>query len=468
MLLTAASLCFYATFGSPYLFVFLFIIALVAFGSGKLISSADSPASKRLLFWMGVTSLVATLAIARYLPYLFPDLTNTILSFDFGGLLQPSSLWMTIGVSYLMIQAISYLTDVYLGFESAESHFGFFLLYLCFFPKLLQGPIERVGQLMPQLRSAIDITPENVRSGLVLFFWGVFKKVVIADRMDMFVGAVYGDVHRFQGISLILATYCYAIQLYFDFAGYTDMVRGVAQIFNISLTENFNRPYFARSVIEFWRRWHMSLSRFILDYLFKPLQISLRRWGKFAIPAALLLTFFVSGLWHGVGWGFVVWGLLHGLFMSIAVLWKPMQRRIYKRLGLEKSRILGAWQVLVTFNAVCFAWVFFRADSLADAWYVIANCFNFSGLTMNALTSKEAIREIFLFGNGFDEPLIIALGSLIYLAVIVVARGGNSSTLAQRLSQRHMVVRWCVYYAIILGVCFLGKYGTSAFMYMKF
>src|ERR1700733_4257563 len=279
--------------------------------------------------------------------------------------------FVTLGVSYYTLQAISYLVDLYLGTAEPERHFGRFALYLGFFPKLLQGPIERSSNLLPQLQVLRGFDYENVRSGLLLFAWGLFKKVAVANRLSTYVNGVYYDPHGYSGITLAAATYMYAIQIYADFSGYTDMALGVARMFNIRLTQNFNSPYLATSIADFWRRWHISFSRWILDYISKPLQMQWRDARTLGVAAALMVTFLFSGLWHGVSLNFVVWGALHGVFIASSVFIKPWQNRTYELARLKNHSVRRFIQVFVTFNLVSFAWIFFRANSLADAWYVV-------------------------------------------------------------------------------------------------
>jgi D-alanyl-lipoteichoic acid acyltransferase DltB (MBOAT superfamily) len=222
----------------------------------------------------------------------------------------------SIGMSFYTFQALSYSNDIYREIQIPEAHLGRFALYVCFFPKLLQGPIERAGGLLIQLRKPFEFDYENTREGLLRIAWGLFKKVVIADRVAVIVNTVYGNAGGFTGLPLIVATYSYAIQIYTDFSGYTDIALGTARLFNIRLTENFNKPYFAQGVADFWRRWHISLSSWLLDYIFRPLQW---RWRDLRLAGpfmALLVTFLVSGAWHGASWNFILWGLLHGLFIA--------------------------------------------------------------------------------------------------------------------------------------------------------
>jgi D-alanyl-lipoteichoic acid acyltransferase DltB (MBOAT superfamily) len=361
---------------------------------------------------------------------------------------------VAIGVSYYVFQAISYLVDIYLEIEKPEHHFGYFALYLAFFPKLLQGPIERAGDLIPQLKARYEFNYDNMRFGMLLFTWGLFKKVVIADRLSLYVDAVYNDVHAFTGLPLLLATYAYAFQIYMDFSGYTDMALGSARLFNINLTQNFNSPYLATSVIDFWRRWHISFSRWILDYIFKPLQMQWRNWKNLGTAAALIATFLISGIWHGASWGFVIWGGLHGLYMACSIFYKPYQKKLHKALGIEKTNFLEVWQIFVTFNLVIFAWVFFRAKSIPDALHIVTHLH----------TGVGKISD-FPYLSGKIELLITIITLSIVLLVDCRSR---TEKFEQTFFQKSALQRWSVYFVLALSIISLAIDCDNLFIYTQF
>ena len=373
LVLLVASLLFYTALNVPYLLVVLILVAMTTYGFGIWLEKAESAKARRALLWSGVATNVLILVGMKYLPFLSENLKELSNRLSLDTQIQPVKAFVSIGESYYVFQAISYLFDIYLEIEKPERHFGYFALYLSFFPKLLQGPIERAGDLIPQLKAKYEFNYDNVRFGMLLFTWGLFKKVVIADRLGLYVDTVYNDVHSFTGLPLLLATYAYAFQIYMDFSGYTDIALGSARLFNINLTQNFNSPYLASSVADFWRRWHISFSRWILDYIFKPLQMQWRDWKNWGTSTALVVAFLISGIWHGASWGFVIWGGLHGLYMACSVFYKPYQKKLHKALGVDKTKLLKYWQIFVTFNLVSFAWVFFRANKLSDVYYIISN-----------------------------------------------------------------------------------------------
>ena len=449
--LLAASLLFYAALNVPYLLVVLVLVAMTTYGFGIWLDQAESAKTKRALLWSGIATNVLILVVMKYLPFLSENLKalSTLLSLD--AQIQPVKAFVAIGVSYYVFQAISYLFDIYLEIEKPERHFGYFALYLAFFPKLLQGPIERAGDLIPQLKTKYEFNYDNMRFGMLLFTWGLFKKVVIADRLGLYVDAVYNDVHAFTGLPLLLATYAYAFQIYMDFSGYTDMALGSARLFNINLTQNFNSPYLATSVADFWRRWHITFSRWILDYIFKPLQMQWRNWKNWGTATALIVAFLISGIWHGASWGFVIWGGLHGLYMACSVFYKPYQKKLHKALGIEKTKFLKVWQIFVTFNLVSFAWVFFRSANLADALYVATNMFN----------GIHGVRDFLLLPGKFN--LLAIMLSSVFLVVF-----SYGITKLNVLFQNKALFRWMLYYLLLFTILIFGKFGESSFMYFKF
>jgi len=453
--LLAASLLFYAALNVPYLLVVLILVAITTYGFGIWMNQAGTPKRKRILLWGGIGANLLILVVMKYLPFLSENLKalSEMLSMD--ARTQPVKAFVAIGISYYVFQAISYLVDIHLEIEKPERHFGYFALYLAFFPKLLQGPIERASDLIPQLKTRYKFNYDNIRFGMLLFTWGLFKKVVIADRLGLYVDAVYNDVHAFSGLPLLLATYAYAFQIYMDFSGYTDMALGSARIFNINLTQNFDSPYVATSVIDFWRRWHITFSRWILDYIFKPLQMQWRNWEKGGTAAALIVTFLVSGIWHGASWGFVIWGGLHGLYMACSIYYKPSQKKLHKTLGIEKNKFLKVWQVFITFNLVSFAWVFFRATNLDDAVYLVTNILN----------STKGFSSGFILSQGRYELVALIAATLVY----ILTSNSMKTRTAIDMYNRFFVIRHLAYCSLVIFILLFGVYTIdSKFLYFKF
>lgn len=455
VMLLGASFYFYLTLKHLYLLVALLVVSAVTYLCGILLDRCQSGGWKRVLFWSGIIANLSVLVGMKYLPFLERNLNALLGRFSTHLAVPEGRVLVSIGVSYFVFQALSYLIDIHLYGEKPERHAGYFALYLAFFPKLLQGPIERGRDLLPQLREAGRFDHDEFQAGLLQFGWGMFKKAVVADRLAIYVNAVYGDVHSYSGLSLLFATYLYAFQLYYDFSGYTDMALGIGRMFNVRLTQNFNAPYLASSVADFWRRWHISFSRWILDYLFAPLHMQLRYWKKWGTAIALFVAFLSSGIWHGASWGFVIWGALHGLYLACSVLYKPLQKKIYQRLGLEKSLAQKVWQIAVTFHLVCFAWIFFRANSIADALYVVSHLF----------AGVSGFGKVLLAHGGTDLAIAAVSILVIWLVALVKERTRLGADFFQAAP---LPLRWSAYFGLVAGILLFNMDSNAGFIYFNF
>jgi alginate O-acetyltransferase complex protein AlgI len=455
--LLSASIAFYAALRMPLLVVAWTVVVITSYWLGRRIFDESDGGRKKAYLWAGVAAQVLILGSIKYL--------GAILRLIVPGFEIPAGGmdWLsTLGISYYTLQAVSYLVDVYLGTAQPERHFGRFALYLGFFPKLLQGPIERAGDLLPQLQSLGSVEYANVRSGVLLFCWGLFKKVAVANRLAPFVTAVYYDPHGYSGLSLIAATYMYALQILADFSGYTDMALGVGRMFNIRLTQNFNSPYFATSIADFWRRWHISFSRWILDYIFKPLQIEWRSAGKIGVVGALLVTFLFSGLWHGVALTFVTWGLLHGLYLASSVLLKPWREAVYRKIGLANHPYRRVFQGIVTFQLVAFAWIFFRARSIGDGWYIATHLFAGAATRISYATAvRVGVMGSILNGGSARDFAMLGAAMTVWILGSIFGK-------KVRLQEQPIWFRWSMYYALILALVFLNAHDDVGFVYFQF
>jgi D-alanyl-lipoteichoic acid acyltransferase DltB (MBOAT superfamily) len=461
LVLLVASYGFYASFKAPYLLAVLLMVTWISYACGLRIASYQDETSRKKWLQIGVVACVAILALLKYIPFLETQTNNL-----FGLSSSFSKTIISIGVSYFAFQAISYLADIYLEIEEPEKHFGRYALYMAFFPKLLQGPIERAGDLLPQLNQPYKFDYDAMRSGMLLFTWGLFKKVVVADRFALYADQVFNNVHSYTGLPLIIGTYAYAFQIFFDFSAYTDMARGVGRMFGINLTENFNSPYLSTSIADFWRRWHISFSRWILDYIFKPLQLGWRHWGQAGTALALIITFIISGIWHGASWGFVIWGVLHGIYLAASIYYKPFQKRLHKMIGTEKSRLLKWWQIIVTFNLVSFAWIFFRAPTVNDAIYVVNN---FYRLTNNIQLYSQVGLHRFIKGNVMLENSMTETIILLVFVLVLILVSLFRHVQIYNVNFKYYRYRWMFYYVLTLSILFYGCFNKNTqFIYVQF
>jgi D-alanyl-lipoteichoic acid acyltransferase DltB (MBOAT superfamily) len=459
-----ASFFFYAALKAPHLIAVLLLITTITYFTGIWIDRQQDLRTKQYLLWSGISANVLTLIGLKYLPFITQNLNILLKQIAPGTTVPVSKAIIAIGVSYFIFQAISYLIDIYLEIETPERHYGHFALYMAFFPKLLQGPIERGGDLLPQFKIPYVFNYDNLRGGMLLFAIGLLKKVVIADRLAMMVNPVFDNVHAYKGFPLLLATYYYSLQIYFDFSGYTDMALGTALMFNITLTQNFNNPYFATSIADFWRRWHISFSRWILDYIFKPLQMSWRNWGSWGAALALIITFTVSGIWHGASWGFVVWGVLHGIYMATSIIYKPYQKRIHKLLGINtKSFGYRCFSAFIIFNLVSIAWIFFRVSSISEAFYIIVNILVASYQSIYSISLHKTFMLLTTFE--FNKPIVDNLIIIIMLYFVYLSEKHNIVTVILR---KNIFIRWAYYYLLLFSLSIFSFTDNYKFIYFQF
>jgi len=453
-LLLIASLYFYATFDPRYLFLLLGVTA-VAYVGGLLLARESGAGKRRLLLAGCVVAVLGALLFFKYWNF-FADSAASLQSMT-GIPLLPAfprlDLVLAVGLSFYTFSCISYLVDVYRQRLAAERHVGYFALYVSFFPKLLAGPIERAEPFLQQLKQPIRFSAAGVSLGLQLMLWGLFKKVVIADRLALFVDGVYGQPAFASPADLLIATYFFAFQLYCDFSGYSDMAIGASLVLGIRLMENFRRPYLATSTREFWgRRWHLSLAGWFRDYLYIPLGGS--RVARVRKHCNIMVVFLVSGLWHGAAWTFVIWGGINGLYHVVADLTRGLREKVRTTIPLPGGlrTVLG---VLITFHLILPTWVFFRANSFADATTVFARVAGSAGSLPALLPTRLLAGEI-----------------LVSLALIVLLLGveilDERRPLQQRLARQPTPVRWGIYYGACLTLLVLGTWQLQDFVYMQF
>jgi D-alanyl-lipoteichoic acid acyltransferase DltB (MBOAT superfamily) len=355
---------------------------------------------------------------------------------------------------------LSYAIDVYRGAMAPEKHLGFFAVYVAFFPQLLAGPIERATRFLPQLYERFDFDYQRVTRGLRLMLWGFFQKMVIADNLATLVDSVYKHPADYQGLPLFLATFFFAFQIYCDFSGYSDIAIGAAQVMGYRTMENFNRPYFSKSISEFWRRWHISLSSWFRDYLYIPMggnRVSVPRWYL-----NLFVVMVICGFWHGANWTFLVWGGLHGCFLIFSILTRSVRDRLVRMIGLDRvpkpHRYL---KILITFSLVCFAWIFFRADTISDAFYIISNLFT----GWRGAFTVETLEKIPFWGSLKFELAVSLISIGILLSVHLMEERGN---IIDRFSDKPIWIRWPVYYSLLLAILLFGNFGAKQFIYFQF
>lgn len=457
--LLLASCYFYMAFIPIYILILFFTI-IVDYIAGILIENAAGPRRRSFLL-LSIFANVGVLAIFKYYNFF---LNNTERLFHFLDLNYPLpflNIILPIGLSFHTFQAMSYTIEVYRGKQKAERNFLVYALYVMFYPQLVAGPIERPQHLLYQFRQEHSFEYQRCADGLKLMAWGMFKKVVIADRVAILVNHVYMNPTEHTGLPLIVATVFFAFQIYCDFSGYSDIAIGAAQVMGFNLMNNFNRPYFSKSISEFWKRWHISLSTWFRDYLYIPLggnRVSAFRW-RFN----LFITFLISGLWHGANWTYVIWGALHGFYMICGTLTSGMRQRLSQRINHEAlSWAVKPLKVVFTFSLVTFAWIFFRAGNLSDAVYIITHLFSRSPGTAGGTFPADGL---FTLGLNMAE-FTVAVAAICFMeAVHLVQRHGS---IRHMLRDKPAWLRWAIYYSLIFGIIFFGVFRDTQFIYFQF
>lgn len=458
--LLLTSYFFYICWNPVYLLVLLFVTATAYFG-GRLLSDG-SAAFRRGRLAGALILTFAPLIGFKYLQFIVNSGLTVLAKLGIE-IAPPVFDWMLpLGISFFTLQAASYLIDVYRG-ERAEKSLLSIALFISFFPQMVSGPISRGKSLLAQFHAPRRPAFADLRDGVLLLIWGYFLKMVVADRAALFVNTVYDLNNGFEGWFLIVGTLLFGIQLYCDFAGCTTMALGAARMLGIQLIDNFNAPYLSRSTAEFWRRWHISLSTWFRDYLYIPLGGNRRGlWRKYF---NVLVTFAVSGLWHGAQWSFVAWGLLNGLYQVIGNLLRPLRCKLLRAAALD-TETFGhkVVQVLCTYVCINLTWVFFRADRLMDSIHILKSIFT--------ATNFYVLFDGSLYTCGLEEQNFLLL--LVYIAIVLFA----DICKYRKISLCHFVARqnWLFQVlAIALGVLailLLGVYGpgfeASNFIYSQF
>jgi alginate O-acetyltransferase complex protein AlgI len=458
--LLAASYYFYMAWKPIYA---LLLVAATLLNYGAALAMARRPGLLWRRIWL-VAGLSGSLGMLFFFKYygFFQDSADYCL-----GLLGGSSglpewrFLLPVGISFYTFQALSYLVEVYWGKQAPERNLGRFALYTAFFPQLVAGPIERAQRLLPQFRQFADFDYGRVRSGVQLMAWGLFKKVVIADRLALLVDTVYDSPEAYAGPTLVIATIFFGYQIYCDFSGYSDIAIGAAQVLGVDLMQNFRRPHGATSIVDFWRRWHISLSTWFRDYVYIPLGGNRAALGRWTFN--ILLVFFLSGLWHGARWNFVFWGLAHGVCLILERLAAPYAPRLHRLAGLEgRPRLLHGFQVFRTFSLVTLAWVLFRVETLAEAGTVYAGMFQNWSILGNWEFFSGAWGVPGIFPRGFW----FSIGLLVFLEGVHALQSRGS--IRARIAQQPLWLRWSLYSAGLWAIVLFGILKQKEFIYFVF
>jgi len=457
--LVVASCLFYMAFIPAYILI-LFLVILIDFTAGFLIHRSVG-GRRRLWLGMSLVANIGLLAIFKYFNFANHNLAYLAQLLDWNYPIPDLGLILPLGLSFHTFQAMSYTIEVYRGNREPEHSLPHYMLYVLFYPQLVAGPIERPQNLLHQFRERHTFDYARVTDGLKLMAWGMFKKVAIADQLAGVVNAVYAAPASFDGVGHTIATVFFAFQIYCDFSGYSDIALGAAQVMGFRLMKNFRQPYHARSIGEFWKRWHISLSSWFKDYLY--ISLGGNRFGFGRMCFNVFAVFLVSGLWHGANWTFIIWGALHGTYRVTEILCEKHGVNPLAWVGISRVPLLyHAVTRLYVFVLVGIGWVFFRASSVDDAWYVLSHMY--TGWSAIANWSAFAAKL-----NGFGLTAE-RLGLAVVLLAVLLATDilQDLGALRPRIAAQPAWVRWGLYYAVLVALLSLGVFTQNTFIYFQF
>lgn len=461
-LLLAASYLFYAAWRMEYALLLL-LSTVVDYTAARFMGGQVEQAGRGNYLALSLVVNLGLLFTFKYFNFFNESVRSLFTLFNMEYHFAGLDVLLPVGISFYTFQSLSYVIDVYRGKLQPEPHFGRFALYVSFFPQLVAGPIERATHMLPQFRLYHFFSEARVNSGLRLMLWGLFKKVVIADRLAVYVNQVYNQPGDYTGWPLLVATYFFAFQIYCDFSGYSDIAIGSARVMGFDLMENFRQPYVAHSVAGFWRRWHISLSTWFRDYLYIPLggnRVAQWRWYM-----NLALVFLVSGLWHGARWTFVIWGALHAFYVLMEIWLGGVGVWGARRLGRPNGAFLPDWlKIVITFHLVLFSWIFFRANRLDDALLIIQRI-----PQLGPIPFTEAIFAPWQAADVADVRLEMALSvGLIVILEIIQWYERYIANMERTFTSNPGWLRWLAYVAMAIAIANLGAAIETPFIYFQF
>ena len=453
ILILVASYYFNMRWHAKY-FVLILFTTFASYLAALLIEKTQNKPQQKIILTATLLICFGILFFFKYFNFASNSVTNFLNIFALE--LHPITLnlILPVGISFYTFQTLSYVIDVYRGETKAEHHFGIYAAFISFFPQLVAGPIERSSNLLPQIKKEHHFNYDKSVYGMKIMLWGYFKKIVVADLLASYVDAAFGPQKAQTGFMWILAILFFTIQIYCDFSGYSDIAIGTAKLLDIDLMTNFKSPYFSSSIKEFWSRWHISLSTWFRDYVYIPLGGN--RCSKTRRSFNLLVTFLVSGLWHGANWTYVIWGAIHGLAQII-------ENHLHKLGKAFRSTKPGALLATIVVFVFCnISWVFFRAESLTDATFILTHM-------LTGIRSLRTYIDLGLVHLGLNDP-----ARLCYIGFLIVILGlydyfNKEKDVIVLISKKHLILQWIFYIGLGLMVLFFAQKGVAAeFVYFQF
>lgn len=447
--LLAVSYAFYA-FMQPVYLVLLAIVTLVTYWITRWMGCVDDDNKKRKIQVAGIILVLLPLFLFKYFNFVNESI-GALLGVWGITVNMPTIQWLLpVGISFYTFMAIGYIVDVYNEEVNVEKNIGSVGLFLSFFPIILSGPIERAGNMFPQLNNLRRSEPQDLTAGAKMMLWGYFMKLCVADRLALYVDAVFGNIAHHNGTSLAFASLLYPIQVYADLGGYSLIAIGAARCMGMRIIPNFNRPFFATSMSELWRRWHMSLIQWLTDYIYTPISFALRSWKVWGIVVSLMLTFLISGVWHGAALTFIVWGLVQGVYLSIEALVQKKRSNFEKKHNLEKNPIYIFLCCLIVFVLFAISQVFGKCATVEEGWQVLLKIFSDRGTMF------------------MDSSTLGYAGVMVFVLAFKDLRDEFFPTKLRFFESKYIVVRFLSYLFVLFLIVNMGVLDAGQFIYFQF
>jgi len=450
MLLLGASYYFYMSWKPEYVLLILFT-SLVSYYCGIWMHNAKTLKRRKHFLWLSLAINLGVLFFFKYFNFVNDGVREVLQSFSLHYSYEGLDILLPIGISFYTFQTVGYNLDVFYQVRKPEKHFGIFALFVSFFPQLIAGPIERSTVLLPQFKKEHHFNLERIQHGLKYIIWGLFKKLVIADRLVPIIGEAYGNVGDYSGSTLWFATFLYAIQLYADFSAYSEIAKGLAKILGYDLMENFDHPFKSKNITEFWRRWHISLSFWLRDYLYNPILFAKKKWGRPAVIYSLFITFILCGVWHGAKFTYLIFGLLQAFVLTFEILSKKWRKNLQSS---APKFFYNNLSMLLTFGFTLFSFSFFRADSFSDSMVLskalFSTPFDFNDL-FSFIKASGGIRL------AFTLTLVLLFLSMDH-KIYALVKNEKSSRFQKLL----------IFPALLAAIGMFGYFGEVEFIYFQF
>lgn len=459
LFLLLSSYYFYMSWKPEYAFLIVASTA-IDYYSGMRMSAITDKKKRRPFLMLSIFTNLSLLLLFKYFNFFNESARAVFDSFNIFYNVPEFNMFLPVGISFYTFQTLSYSIDVYRGTTKAEKHFGYFALFVSYWPQLVAGPIERSGDLLPQLREEFKFEYNRVREGLIRIGWGFFKKVVVADRLSIFVQQVYQHPGEHGGFAVVLATWMFAFQVYCDFSGYSDIAIGSARMMGVNLTDNFKTPYFSKTIREFWQRWHITLSVWIRDYLYFPMGGSRVTYSRLMFNT--MFTFAVMGLWHGANWTFVMFGVIHGVLLSVRRTADKFFPNLKFDLGPRLKWLTFAISAFWVFNLTCIPDIFFCSATSGDAMIQIQSIFTVPNTTHTLIHNS-------LTGADTSVQFILSWVFIAFLLFFDIRMYTNKDeTIEGLITRQPVAVRWTFYVVLLIFVGWFAMTTNSAFIYFQF